>query len=188
MKIYLIRHGRTAGNLEKRYVGSTDESILPEEQERLRKFDYPEVDVVYVSPRLRCLETAAVLFPGKELRKVKLLAECDFGAFEYKNYKELSDNEDYQRWIDSGGTIGVPGGEDRETFQNRCQRGYWQVLLDAERRGCRQIAIVAHGGTIMAVMERVAEPCGDYFSWMSENGCGYLLDSESGSWEKIEKR
>lgn len=38
MKVYLIRHGKTAGNQEARYVGSTDESILEEERTRLQEF------------------------------------------------------------------------------------------------------------------------------------------------------
>lgn len=36
MKLLLIRHGMTKGNQQHRYVGSTDESILPSEKERLR--------------------------------------------------------------------------------------------------------------------------------------------------------
>lgn len=43
MKVYLIRHGKTAGNQEARYVGSTDESILEEERTRLAGIHYPEV-------------------------------------------------------------------------------------------------------------------------------------------------
>ena len=31
MKCFLIRHGATQGNREGRYVGSTEESVLPEE-------------------------------------------------------------------------------------------------------------------------------------------------------------
>ena len=118
MKVYLIRHGKTAGNQEARYVGSTDESILEEERTRLVGIHYPEVDAVYASPRKRCLETTELLYPNHTPVIVNDLAECDFGAFEYKNYKELSGDPDYQAWIDSGGTIGFPGGESREQFQN----------------------------------------------------------------------
>lgn len=31
--------------------------------------------------------------------------ECDFGIFEGKNYEELKENRDYQRWLDSGGVL-----------------------------------------------------------------------------------
>ena len=36
MKVYLIRHGSTAGNLEHRYVGSTDEELTEEAVQKLR--------------------------------------------------------------------------------------------------------------------------------------------------------
>ena len=35
-KIVLIRHGMTQGNQEHRYVGTTDEGMLPESVEELR--------------------------------------------------------------------------------------------------------------------------------------------------------
>ena len=36
MIIYFIRHGATAGNLEKRYIGRTDEELCTEGIERLK--------------------------------------------------------------------------------------------------------------------------------------------------------
>ena len=35
MKIYLIRHGETMGNREKRYIGRTDESLTKEAEQEL---------------------------------------------------------------------------------------------------------------------------------------------------------
>ena len=186
MKVYLIRHGKTAGNQEARYVGSTDESILEEERTRLAGIHYPEVDAVYASPRKRCLETTELLYPNHTPVIVNDLAECDFGAFEYKNYKELIGDPDYQAWIDSGGTIGFPGGESREQFQNRTQRAFWRILLDAERKGFGHIAIVAHGGTVMALLERMAAPHKDYYEWHPGNGECYEFDPDSGRSRKLE--
>ena len=37
MKLTLIRHGITRGNLERLYYGSTDLPLLPESAERLKK-------------------------------------------------------------------------------------------------------------------------------------------------------
>ena len=53
MRIYLIRHSMTKGNKEKRYIGTTDESLCLEGIQLLeeRKGMYPEVTYVYVSPR-----------------------------------------------------------------------------------------------------------------------------------------
>ena len=64
MRMYLIRHGATQGNLEHRYVGRTDEGILESEKGRLREKGraIPRLDGIFVSPYLRCRQTAKVFF------------------------------------------------------------------------------------------------------------------------------
>lgn len=174
MKILLIRHGKTKGNTEYRYIGTTEESILPEWSKLLSK-SYVKADYVFVSPRLRCRETAACLFPEKEQIVMEALSECDFGQFEGMNYQELNGNVDYQAYIDSGGLIGFPGGEDKETFQKRCVAGFFQAIARVKKEDCT-IAFVVHGGTIMALMEYLVGPVGSYFDWNAKNGRGYELD------------
>ena len=65
MRIYLIRHSMTKGNKEKRYIGTTDESLCLEGIQLLeeRKGMYPEVTYVYVSPMKRCVQTAEIIYP-----------------------------------------------------------------------------------------------------------------------------
>lgn len=72
MEIELIRHFATKGNLEKRYIGVTDEEIKAEfvlehtlkKEENGREEWKPEL--VIVSPLRRCRQTAEILFPGAE--------------------------------------------------------------------------------------------------------------------------
>ncbi|MCD7818135.1 MAG: histidine phosphatase family protein, partial [Lachnospiraceae bacterium] len=91
MDIYLIRHGSTAGNLEHRYVGTTDEQLTEEAQQLLgiNRERYPMPDLVFSSPLKRCMQTAEILYPDTEIQVLPGLHECDFGEFEYKNYTEL---------------------------------------------------------------------------------------------------
>jgi alpha-ribazole phosphatase len=172
MKIYIIRHGATKGNREHRYVGVTDEPLLPEEKKELQSRRMPPVARVYSSPRKRCVETAQICYPKKQLEIVEEFAECDFGIFEYRNYEELNGNPDYQRFIDSMGKSGFPGGEDREVFQKRCLQGL-EKIMKRERRHQEDIAFVVHGGTIMALLDGYSRPHGDYYNWQVENGAGY---------------
>ena len=91
MKLFMIRHGATAGNLEKRYVGRTDEGLteqavffLQEEALKLRELA-GNVAAIITSPMKRCLETAEILFPEKLYEHVPRiqkagLSECDFGT------------------------------------------------------------------------------------------------------------
>ena len=114
LKIWLIRHGMTEGNRHQRYIGVTDEPLCEEGRKLLRKFTYPKPQAVFVSPLKRCLETAAILFDDPKVRIIDQLAECNFGEFENKNYKELSGDPRYQAWIDSNGILAFPGGESKE--------------------------------------------------------------------------
>ena len=111
MSWILSRHGMTKGNQEKRYVGSrTDEPLCPEGILQLKQHRFPAAQAVYSSPMRRCLETAAIIYPGLPVRIIPDFRECDFGAFEYRNYPELNGRDDYQKWIDSGGLLPFPGG------------------------------------------------------------------------------
>ncbi len=132
MIVILIRHGKTKGNLEHRYVGTTEESLCEEGIQILKEYKekglYPEVDSIYISPQIRCVETAGILYPNREYITCPDFRECNFGEFEYKNYMELRDNANYQKWIDSNGTMDFPGGEGVGEFKVRCQQGFEQMI------------------------------------------------------------
>ena len=186
MKIYLIRHSMTEGNKEKRYIGITDESLCPEGIQLLeeRKDRYPSVSHVYVSPMKRCMQTAKIIYPERmetgNYTCNEKLRECDFGMFENHNYIELSGCPEYQAWIDSGGRLPFPEGESRETFIRRTLKGFREVVQDARVHDRETIAVVAHGGTIMSIMEQYAvkedgRPAGNYYDYQIKNGEGYEL-------------
>ena len=70
---------QTRGNLLRQYVGSQDHPLAPEGvalAER-RRGEMPPIDGLWVSPMLRCRQTAEILFPGVEQRLVDALKECD---------------------------------------------------------------------------------------------------------------
>lgn len=179
MKILLIRHGETKGNQEGRYVGVTDEPITQTSKKELEQMYLEQKDWlsgfqrIYTSPMKRCRESAGCLFPGREPVIINDFRECDFGIFEYKNYEELNGNPEYQAYIDSGGELPFPCGESREQFQRRCVRAYASCGIE-EAKG--DVAMVVHGGTIMALMNEFSEPHRDYFEWQVKNGHGILLE------------
>ena len=90
MDVYLIRHGKTKGNLEGRYIGTTDEPLCEEGKQSLMQMadakKYPAVEALFVSPMLRCRESAKILFPKQSISVVSDLRECDFGRYENKNF------------------------------------------------------------------------------------------------------
>ena len=182
MSVLLIRHGLTAGNLEGRYIGCrTDEGLCAVGIEALRQAAYPPVRRLLISPMRRCAETAALLYPGIAPEVVPDFRECDFGAFEGKNYAELNGRADYQAWIDSGGALPFPGGESRADFAARTVHAF-DALLPA--LWDQDAAVIAHGGTLMAIMAAHATPVRDYFDYQVKNGAGFRL-ARDGCWRRL---
>lgn len=184
LKVVLIRHGKTLGNTQGRYIGcKTDENLCSRGIEEIKKKQYPEAQFVYASPMKRCLETAALIYPNLSVETNMLLRECDFGKFEDKNYQELSGVKEYQEWIDSNGTLPFPNGEGMEEFRERCARGFEECIQEAFSKQQEQIAVVIHGGTIMSILSYFAKPKGEYFKWQIRNGEFYVLHIEKEVWE-----
>ena len=197
MKLFLIRHGMTKGNQEHRYVGATDESILPSEKELLRSSvekyfgncrEGNQNSKIYISPMGRCMETAECLFPEMisqgRYEIIDNFREMDFGAFEYKTYREINEDPDpvhreaYQRYIDSNGETAFPGGESKAEFIERVVRGFNSIVSDylLSKRKSSTLIFVVHGGTVMALLDRFSEPHRDYFEWSLKPGQGYETD------------
>ena len=182
MSWILIRHGMTQGNTERRYVGCrTDEPLCEAGIAKLKEGKYPAVQKVYTSPMRRCLETAKILYPTIKAEIIPDFRECDFGEFEYKNYEELNGHADYQAWIDSGGELPFPEGESRAEFAARSLAAFQSIRQEAGSEDC---ALIIHGGTIMSIMEAMAQPRGNYYDFQVKNGCGYILQ-EDGSYTGI---
>jgi len=183
--ITLIRHGITSWNLEKRYLGRTDQPLLKEEKKRIARLNYPDTDIVFSSPLIRCIETASIIYPNHRIHIIDDLIETDFGLFEGMNYQELSDFSLYQEWIDSNGKAPFPEGESFDHALQRSFNGFKKAISEAE--DARRISIICHGGTIMAIISQLFG--GDYYSYHVENGEGYSFDlSHNGLYSGLHPR
>jgi len=181
-RLVLIRHGKTKGNLEGRYIGlRTDEPLCKEgiEELILMKDKYESLNNIrqlFLSPMKRAVETADIIFKADNVKLMEELKEIDFGIFENKNYKELSSVPEYQAWIDSNGKSDYPGGEGLAHFINRSMTAFNKILSDMNTEAIDEAAVICHGGNIMAIMSTLTGK--EYFDFMTENGSGYILDLE----------
>ncbi|MCI8505538.1 MAG: histidine phosphatase family protein [Lachnospiraceae bacterium] len=188
MEIYLIRHGKTVGNREGRYIGSTDEPLSSdgrrELSEELWRGGYEGAGLhgpqaVYVSGLSRTKETARLLFPGRSLLVREGLNECGFGEFENHTYEELKENPAYEQWIESGGVSAPPRGEAKADFAARTIRAFEEAILEQlsqkQEPFCQErvVAFVVHGGSIMALLEHYSLSGQGFYHWQVKNGCGY---------------
>ena len=153
MLIYLLRHGLTAYNAEKRYQGQRDIPLCPAGRAQLRQADLVEV---------------------------KDLQEMCFGSFEGRNFIEMEHDPDYLAWVNANCESPCPDGETKAVFSERVCRAFAALVDRALADGEETLVILAHGGTQMAAMERYALPHADYYHWCAPNAGGYVLDA--GDW------
>lgn len=171
----MIRHAKTRGNLNHEYIGSTDESLceIGVEELKMNGKRYPHADYIYSSPLKRCIETAAIIYDDKKPIIENDLRECDFGDFEKMNYEQLKDREEYQRFIDSNGEASFPNGESKSQFSKRCIKAFEKIVINQDDGDT--IAIICHGGTIMAVLHQYSNPHKDFYEWQAKNTQGFTF-------------
>lgn len=189
MRLLLIRHGLAQSGERHRYLGRTDAPLTAEGCSLLRRAD-AEPELVFCSPMRRAVQTAEILFPDAERRLIPDLREMDFGVFEGRGWWEMEEDPAYRAWTDSGCTLRCPGGESREEFSARICAAFDALMRQAFGEKRELIAIVAHGGTQMAALERWGEPEREFYLWQTPCGEGWLLQVPSwpGKLLEAEKR
>lgn len=179
MKTYrfnLIRHGRIVDSDDVYYYGKTDleltQSGIKQLNQNLEKEIYPYCERLYCSPMKRCRQTADIIFPGMEMNIVDGLSECDFGDFEGKRILDLQGTPEFSKFI---GGEAPPNGESGEAFIKRSVVAFAKLVEDCMRDGVRNTSVVAHGGTIMAILSVCGIPQLPFNEWICEYGHGYTL-------------
>lgn len=111
------------------------------------------VDHIAVSPAIRCRQTAAALWPGREAVQDEALWEQDFGAWEGVSYAHLPDLGPMEP--DELARTAPPGGE---SFVQVCARIVPALERLASQGG--RVAVVAHAGTVRAGLSRALGSAG----------------------------
>ena len=180
MRLVLMRHGATAGNALRRYVGARTDEPLSEEGRAhcVQAGTRSQVRRVYASPMLRARQTAGICFPQAEVLEVPGLEEFDFGAFEGRSAREMEHDRAYRAWVEGNCEGRCPKGESREEYVSRSNAALVDLLHVAAGREEAEVVVVAHGGTIMAAFSALAaaDEARDYFSWHVGTCEGYSAE------------
>jgi broad specificity phosphatase PhoE len=170
MKILLIRHGESRGNFSQRWQGWLDEPLTQRGREqaqslaeRLQRWSVENsepIGVVYSSTLARAFQTASVLAQNWQVPLVldSRLRERDVGALQGLTWPEIEARYPIvaqiirQRWV-------VPALPEGETTRDLVER-VWQAVDEIithtlGRDGGATVAIVSHGGTINAYLNRL---------------------------------
>lgn len=158
LKIYLIRHGETTGDIEDRYGGNYDDNLsengIKQAKELGKKLVERDIQVVFHSPKLRAKETARIV---NKFLKAKLVVADDLR--ERNNYGILTGlvkSEAKQKfprevgeWEKKGFLHRVKGSENYLHFKKRVTKAFEKIANSNEYE---TIAIISHGGPISCIV------------------------------------
>lgn len=167
--LYLIRHttpriaqGICYGQLD---IGVSDSF----EQEARRVLSWlPPLELIIASPLQRAHRLAEHLAQAQhcELRSDARLMEKHFGAWEGKAWDDIARGE-IDAWAADVMGYAPEGGESAQQVMQRVQA----FMRDLARLPQRNIALVAHGGSIRAMLAQIADvPLVNTLGWKMEYG------------------
>jgi probable phosphoglycerate mutase len=156
VKIYLIRHGQTTGDLEDRYGGDYDDHLSPKGRKQAealaRSLKGKGIETIHHSPRIRATETARIV--GNAL-KVKLKSAR--GLRERNNYGILTGMKRAEARKMYAGQVKelqrsirhhVKGSEGYAPFKRRVLAAFRRI---AENPSYQSVAVITHGGYISCI-------------------------------------
>ncbi|QYH36196.1 histidine phosphatase family protein [Salinibacterium sp. M195] len=152
MFIYLVRHGETNWNRERRIQGSSD--IPLNETGRAQAAATGELlarrqwDGIFASPLSRAMETAQIISDT-----VGLAAPITLPAVVERHYGDAEGRTDDEVDRLYPGDTEVPG---RETRVSVIERALPALVQLAEQNHGKSVIVVAHGGVIASILAAVA--------------------------------
>lgn len=185
MNLYIVRHGTTTSNIDKKYYGSYESELTQEgikEAELLRgKLKSKSFDYIFCSERERSKDTLKIILGDKENIIIDgRLNERDFGIFENKTYEEINNEckEFVSEWERNWKEYKIPQGESAIESYNRTADFFKYI----EKLDAKNILIVTHGGFIRNTYCYILGSLDFFWKFNSKNGDLSVLKYEYGNW------
>jgi len=154
-KLILIRHGQTDWNIKKKYCGSVDIGLNETGRKQIRRLrdrlKSQKIDKVYASDKKRAIQTAEIIFKGREIELISDLREMHFGVFEGLTYKQVMKKYAslYKKWLDDPFSITMPKGESLFSFKKRVIKAIRSIISKNRNKA---VAVICHGGPISMII------------------------------------
>lgn len=181
MEIYIMRHGETVWNTERRLQGGTDIELNENgirlaqlTSEKMREINF---DKIYSSPLKRAYMTADIIRAGRDIPiyKSSLIREISFGEWEgIRDTTLIERGCSFKYFFKAPDLYRAPkSGED---FEALCERGreFMSEVIEPEAAGCKRILIVAHGAINSALMMHIrsSNEIKDFWGEGLQKNCG----------------
>ncbi len=185
-RIYLVRHGESTWNAQRRWQGVADPPLSEagvEQAGRLaRRLRSAGLAAVYASPLQRALQTARIVAEacGLAPRVVEGLREVSFGEWEGLPAEEVERRYGplLSRWWVRPDLVRIPGAEDLEEARRRVMEAVGDVAAAHPQAA---VAVVAHGGVNrLVLLTLLGAPLASYWRLQQSNGCVNVVDVARG--------
>ena len=163
MEIYIVRHGETLWNKEKKLQGRTDIDLNENGRNLARQTGEAlmntRIDRIYASPLKRAKETAELIRNGRdiELKTDNRLMELCFGCYEGQNFSELIRDESLTfRYFFKQPELYVPA-PDAESLEDLIRRAgnFMREEIEPLANQFERVMIVAHGALNKGIMSYI---------------------------------
>ncbi len=179
-RLYLMRHGETLFNTQKRVQGWCDSPLtqkgIQQAKETRDWFKIKGVDrqAIYASTQERARDTARLVAEHNEIKQIKGLKEMNFGIFEAQPEKLLPKFRPGARSFED---LLVPyGGEDILEVGKRVHRA---IVTVAKEDPAQDIIMVSHGAALWGLIQHLDIAFPEGLGFGNCNICHY--DYENGS-------
>lgn len=191
--IYIVRHGQTDWNIQKKMQGRSDIPLNAKGEQQAQqtginlKEQGIQFDRVYSSPLCRTLKTAQLIsgFKEEQIIKEPRIIEFSFGKAEGATIEERRTNPKLFNIRDFFLAPEIyKAAEDAETFEEVAERtkDFWQnEILPLEDSPLKNILVVTHGGTLQSLLMHIdGRSLKDFWAVEFKNCSVNLVSLENG--------
>ena len=189
MEIWFVRHGDTIvddDGLYKPHHGLS-ELGFQQAQSVAAVLSEIEFDRCYSSSLPRAIQTAQIFaeLTSREFIRIDDLNEIEVGRIEEASAEFKNNVVNHRVDLD----FSRFGGEDPAQFCKRIERGFSQLVEDAQTSDARRIVGFLHGGTIGAILDQIQGREFNYRSRPRMPNCSYTVTkrTENGGWTEWEQ-
>lgn len=196
MKIYLVRHGETDWNKERRLQGATDAPLNAYGKElaaiTAKALEQIPFNVAFCSPLSRARETAKIIIGNRDifLREDARLREISFGVKEgcsIPEAKETPDHPIYHFFHHPECFVPAEGGESFEDVRRRTGEFMKECILPLENQ-YDTVLIVAHGVANRCILNPLLGiPIEEFWKIYLNNCAVSVLSLENGVFRVLEE-
>jgi broad specificity phosphatase PhoE len=162
MRIFLIRHGETTGDVEDRYGGDYDDNLtengLGQAKELANKLKGKNIQIVFHSPRIRARQTAEIVANVLEIKKLQvedLRERNHYGIL--TGMTKSAAMKKYPGQVQELNSGGIHSKVKNSEFYDAFKKRTLSVFNTLVHKNYDCIAIITHGGVIRCFVREIAK-------------------------------